>query len=241
MKGIKGILIGVLIANLGFSIYNWMADEPSSGAFSPQEEASEAIEAAEGLDLAALTSLVKEVRGGQELERRLNEEGGINNLDLNEDEQVDYLNVAEFGDFETKIGYSLTTEPEQGEKQEVAEVLIEKNSDKAEIQVKGNEQIYGPDAIYNDWTPLERETPPVAATAQAGAPPYYPGYFYPHPLWMSPFGYGYYPPFFSPFGVIAMSMYMNRMGGYTQTTVVRGSNSHIANSPKQGQPAQRGH
>ncbi|MDX2470260.1 MAG: hypothetical protein QNL04_06745 [SAR324 cluster bacterium] len=246
MNALKTIIIAVLVFNGFYSIKSWLSSDSPQGSY--QLQSAPDIQAAEGFDLKALTAVAKEVRGGQELERKLNTEGGINNLDLNGDDKVDYLSVKEFGDPKSgKIGFAITTEPEKGEVQEIAEVTVEENGDRAEIQVVGNEQIYGSQAIYNDWTPIERATQPAQPTAQAGgAYPMYSSFFYPRPLYMSPFGYGYYPPFFSPFSMMAMGMYGSRMSGYRTTTVRQGANSHqrssnksIAN-PDKGKSANKG-
>ena len=248
MKTIKIAIIFILGINGLYSLVNWLgSDSTPNTQLSIQESYQQPAQAADGFDLAALTALSKEIRSGQELERRLNEPKGINNLDLDDNKKVDYLQVEEFGDPNSgKIGYSVFTEPAKNQRQEVAEVLVEQNGDKAEIQVTGSPQIYGDNAIFNDFAPIERTTPPPASTqAQANPYPVYPSYFMPRPLWMSPFGFGYYPPFFGFFPLIGPSMYMNRMGGY-HTTVSSGPNRHQQSStkkisnPNQGKSASTG-
>ncbi|MBW2184791.1 MAG: hypothetical protein JRF49_13145, partial [Deltaproteobacteria bacterium] len=61
--------------------------------------------AANGLDLKAVGELVKQARNGEELEKLLNKSGGVNNLDLNEDNKVDYIHVTEYGNDRAK-GFS---------------------------------------------------------------------------------------------------------------------------------------
>ncbi len=248
MNALKTIIIAVLVFNGFYSIKNWLSPEVPQGNYQ-LAPAEPDLQAGEGFDLKALTTVAKEVRGGQELERKLNTEGGINNLDLNGDKKVDYLSVKEFGDPESgKVGFSITTEPEKGEVQEVAEVTVEENGDRAEIQVVGNEQIYGSQAIYNDWTEIERKTTaaPQAQGQTGGAYPMYSSFFYPRPLWASPFYYGYYPPFFSPFSMMAMGMYGSRMSSYSTTSVRQGANSHQSKSnksisnPNKGKSANKG-
>ena len=79
--------------------------------------------AAEGLDLKALTLLVKEVKDASELEKRLNTSGGINNLDLDADGKVDYIKVTEYGTADHK-GFSFTVEVTPGDVQEVATIEL---------------------------------------------------------------------------------------------------------------------
>ena len=240
MKALKIAVVMVLVLNGAYSLVNWMSgpEEPAKSQVAyaaPQP-------AAEGMDLLALTGIVKEIRGGQELERRLNEPKGVNNLDLNNDNKVDYLKVTEFGDQENKIGYSITTEPVKNEEQEVAVVTVERNQDKAEIQIIGNEQIYGAEAIYNDWAPIEK---PQTETAAATGTSHRSSYFGYSP-YISPFGFGYYPPFYSPFSMIATSMYMSSMMSHRSVGAVQGhnryqqkSNKQVTN-PKQGKTANKG-
>ncbi|MCP4756170.1 MAG: hypothetical protein GY866_35355 [Proteobacteria bacterium] len=246
MKAIKIAIVMILVLNGAFSLYGWLSKEEPQ----PREQYSQAlpepeIAAAEGLELSSLTALSKEIRSGQELERRLNEKDGINNLDLNNDKKTDYINVREFGDVKDKIGYSLTVEPVKSEVQEIATVTVERNVDRAEIQVVGNEQIYGDQAIFNDWTPIEREQQPAQQTGKHAAP-MYSSYFYPRPLWISPWYFGFYPPYFSFFPVVHRSVYISRTGGYNASSVRRGGNAYQKTSnkqirnPNQGKTAGRG-
>lgn len=247
MKALKIAIIMILVLNGVTSLYSWMTKPDPAADFPTQvREESVQLPAAEGLDLAALTALTKEIRSGQEFERRLNEKGSINNLDLNGDKKVDYLFVREFGDVNSKIGYSLTVEPEKDEVQEVATVTVEKNGNLAEIQVIGNEQIYGDQAIFNDSTEIEREKP--SEQASGGQPyPMYNNYFYPRPLWFSPWHFGFYPAYFAFYPVMGRSSYVTHVNRtYNTGSVKRGGNSYqrssgkqIAN-PNQGKVANRG-
>ena len=88
--------------------------------------------AANGFDLKAVGELVKQARNGEELEKLLNKSGGVNNLDLNEDNKVDYIHVTEYGNDRAK-GFSLTVQPEPGETQEVATINIGKEGERANV------------------------------------------------------------------------------------------------------------
>ncbi len=237
----------ILLLNGSFSLYNWLTEKETAPVYQAQlQQESIQLPAAEGMDLQALTSLTKEIRSGQELERRLNEKEGINNLDLNGDKKVDYLFVSEFGDVKNKIGYSLTVQPQKEETQEVASITVEKNGDRAEIQVVGNEQIYGDQAIFNDWSKIEREKLPEQSSAGEKSPMYH-SYFYPRPLWFSPFYFGFYPGYYSFFPIMGRSTYMTRVNrSYNTSSVGRGANSYQRSSGKQitnpnrGKTANRG-
>ncbi|MBU3915535.1 hypothetical protein KKA14_08360 [bacterium] len=244
MKAIKIALVMILALNVLYALQNWFSSG-TSASVTPQISQEEQIPASEGLDLSKLTVLIKEVRSGQELERKLNEKDGLNNLDLNGDDKVDYVSVREFGDVKSKIGYSLTVEPVKDELQEVASVTVELNNDKAEIQVIGNEQIYGSDAVFNDWTKVEREKSAVQAT-DSNAAPMYSSYFYPRPLWYSPWHFGFYPPYYAFLPIVHRTSYISRTNGYSTTSVGRGQSSYQKTSnrqitnPNQGRAAKTG-
>jgi len=102
------------------------------------------IDADKGLDLRAVGEILKKAKTAEEFEKLLNvSDSGVNNLDLNADGKVDYIKVTEFGDEKVK-GFSLTTEIDKGDVQEVATIKIQKSGDKgAEVEYHGNPSIYG--------------------------------------------------------------------------------------------------
>lgn len=247
MKAIKIAIVMILVFNGLFSLYGWMTRPDPQPAYQAQmQQEAEPPQAAEGLDLRALTALTKEIRSGQELERRLNEKGGINNLDLNSDGKVDYIFVSEFGEVASKIGYSLTVQPQKNESQEVAAITVEKNGDRAEIQVVGNAQIYGDQAIFNDSTTAERDQLPEQSAGSEQTQMVH-SYFYPRPLWISPFFFGFYPSYFSFFPVMGRSTYVSHVNRTVNTgSVQRGASSYQRSSgrqisnPNKGKTASRG-
>lgn len=106
---------------------------------------------AEGLDLSSLPELVAEAKTAEELENLLNT-AEINNLDLNNDDQIDYLNVEEYRE-EADRGFLLYTQ-EGGQRTELAQVLISQQSETAEVMVKGNPEYYGNQGQYRSSFPL---------------------------------------------------------------------------------------
>lgn len=106
---------------------------------------------AEGLDLTQLPELVADAENAEELEQLLNT-ADINNLDLNGDNQIDYLNVEEYRDGADR-GFLLYTQ-EGGARTELAQVLISQQSETAEVVVKGNPDYYGNQAQYRSSFPL---------------------------------------------------------------------------------------
>ncbi len=106
--------------------------------------------AADNLDLKAVTALATEVKTAEELEIKLNDpKTKINNLDLDEDNKVDYIKVTEI-EGEQK-GFSLTVEvpSETGvEEQEIATIQFDLTKDKQRVQTHGNRYIYGAGYYY---------------------------------------------------------------------------------------------
>jgi len=184
---------------------------------------------AEGLNLKAVGELVKKAKDAKSLEKLLNSPNtGVNNLDLNEDGKADYISVTEYGNDKVR-GFSLTTQPSPGETQEIATIEIEKTSDSnAEMQMHGNEQIYGRNYYQRssfglmDFVIL--------------------GYlFRPHSMYASPWNYGHYPPSYSPYRTMPYSTYRSRMSTATRrSTFSRASSSTISSSvrsPNSGKAA----
>jgi hypothetical protein len=175
-----------------------------------------------GLDLVALGEMLKKSKDAKTLEEELNKDGSINNVDLDGDGKVDYLKVTEYGEGSER-GLSITDEVKKGEVQEIATVQITKTNDhEAEVNVQGNQDIYGPQANYHstftDFLILSY-------------------LFTPHPYYYSPWGFGYYPGWYRPMVVVPYGAYHSRVQTVTRSsTMTRSSgpySSHIK-SPNAG-------
>lgn len=165
----------------------------------------------EGLDLSQVGELVAEAQTGQELEKILNT-SGINNLDLNNDNKIDYLNAEEFREGPNR-GFALYTH-EEGQRTEVAQVLVSQQSQTAEVVVKGNPNYYGSDARY-------QSSFPVGQILLAGwlfnmtRPRYY----------HKPYYYGSYPRYYRTSYPVSRSMYRSRSrNGFRVKNSLRKSN-----------------
>ncbi len=189
-------------------------------------------EAADGLDLQALGNLVKRVQNAEQLERELNKPNGINNLDLNEDDKVDFIKVTEYGNQKDQFGFSLTTEPVAGEEQEIAKIELIKEEQEVAVQVSGNRQIYGSGSHYGF----------LSTVATFGLMAYL---LRPHGMYASPFGYGAYPGYYRPYSAAPYRSYRGRMDTYNRgSSVSRMSSAGLRNTtisnPNQGKTANRG-
>lgn len=107
-----------------------------------------AQEFAKGLNLQAVSDLAKSSKDAADLEKKLNSQStGVNNIDLNDDGKVDYINVTEYGSGDTR-GFSLTTELAPGKVQEIATIEFVKEGDRATMHTRGNSSLYGNNSHY---------------------------------------------------------------------------------------------
>lgn len=102
----------------------------------------------EHLDLFGVLDLFREAESVEVFEKRLNDsEGEVNNLDLNEDNQVDYVTVIEEVEGDTHV-FVLRVPLAEEESQDIATIELEKSSaGEYSVQIVGDEEIYGPDYI----------------------------------------------------------------------------------------------
>ena len=156
--------------------------------------------AADGLDLKALNAVVKKAKDARDLEHYLNQPQSINNLDLNNDGEVDYIFVTEYGNKADAYGFSLTVQPEKDEVQEIATIEIIQDGERAQVQYRGNSQIYGPNYQYS-------------AFHGVGTFLLWSYLLSPHPFYASPWGYGYYPNSYSGYRTVPNTVYQNRNAG----------------------------
>jgi hypothetical protein len=190
-------------------------------------------QAKDGLDLEALIELVKQGRSAEDIERKLNQAGSINNLDLNEDGKVDFVKVTEYGNKSTAYGFAFTVEVAEGEEQEIAEIEIEKNGNSADIVARGNEEVYGYNHYYHSnslltnlliWNYL----------------------FHPHPYYYSSFHWGYYPSYYRPYAPVSTSVYrsttrnVKRNSNATRVSSSSPKSKSSLSNPKRGKTADKG-
>ena len=152
---------------------------------------------AEGLDLSTLPELVAEAKNGEELEKLLNT-SEINNLDLNQDNQIDYLNVEEFREGANR-GFLLFTN-EDNQRNELAQIMINQQSQSADVVVQGNPEYYGNEARYHSSFPLS-EILLVGWLFNMSRPRYY----------HTPYYVGRYPSYYSTRRPVSSSLYRSRL------------------------------
>ncbi|KIQ24946.1 hypothetical protein RT99_02370 [Flavobacterium sp. MEB061] len=103
----------------------------------------------DNLDLRAVASMFGDSDNLQDFERRLNDpKYQISNLDLNGDDQVDYLRVIESVEDRTHV-VIIQAVLDRDVYQDIATIDIERdNSNKVVVQVVGNSYLYGDNYIY---------------------------------------------------------------------------------------------
>lgn len=102
----------------------------------------------DNFDLYGALDLFKNSASLEDFEKKLNEENNqVNNLDLNEDGEVDYIIVNDNMDGDAHA-IQLQVAVSETETQDVAAIEIEKTgAESADLQVVGDEELYGEDYI----------------------------------------------------------------------------------------------
>jgi hypothetical protein len=173
--------------------------QPSTVSVTP-----EVANLGDNLNLQALGELVKNSTSAQDIEDKLNQQGSINNLDLNNDGNVDYIKVTEYGEGNQK-GFSFTVDLPNNESQEIATIEVQKGSDGAQMNIQGNHQLYGNNHYYQSHYSLSDLM--IMHYLFTYHRPYY-----------SPYHYGYYPRYYRSYRSAPYSSYRTRMATTTRTT-----------------------
>lgn len=179
----------------------------------PQMQAQETTDSTglpgDHFSLEAAIALFQKAQSPEDFEKMLNaEDNGVNNLDLNEDGRIDYIRVEDHmeGDVHALV---LQVPLDEKEVQDIAVIEIEKTGkEEAILQIVGDEAIYGEQVIVE---PADE----AASGGGKGGPEgeaavhgvvvnvwlwpsvrfvYAPGYR----IWVSPWRWGYYPPWWRP-------------------------------------------
>lgn len=119
-------------------------------------------EISDNLDLRAISSVFGDSNNLQDFERRLNDPKlQISNLDLNYDNQVDYLRVIEYVKKRTHI-VVIQSVLDRDLYQDVASIEVEKdNYNTIHLQIVGDSYLYGQNYIYE---PVYYNTPLIYAS-----------------------------------------------------------------------------
>ncbi|HTF05154.1 MAG TPA: hypothetical protein VK826_14095 [Bacteroidia bacterium] len=179
----------------------------------------------DNLDLSGVLELFKNASSMEDFEKAINTETNqVNNMDLDEDGNVDYIKVVDHSDSGTHA-ISLQIDIDEKESQDVAVIEIEKTGDEtADLQIVGDEELYGKDYIVE---PAEEETKktedkftsdfsahPIVIVNVWGWPcvryVYAPAYV----VWVSPWHYRHHPPYWRPWRPVAWRVHHGRVVRY---------------------------
>ena len=156
-------------------------------------------EISDNLDLRAVASIFGDSRNLQDFEQRLNDpELQISNLDLNNDNEVDYLRVIETVENRTHV-IIIQSILDNDVYQDVATIDVEKDrNNQIHVQVVGDVFMYGQNYIYE---PVYYSTPVIYASFWT--PNYRPYY----PTW----NWGYYPSYYYAWNPFPIFRYRNNI------------------------------
>ena len=162
-------------------------------------------ESEENLNLEDVAKIFGESSDLEDFEKRLNDpKNKISNLDLNEDGEVDYLKVEEKVEGDTHTVYVQAAVSENNNKTVATIVVVKDNNNEVNVKVVGDEALYGSNYII---VPAYRRVPPVVIWFWGPS----------YRVWVSPYRFGYYPPYFRPRAVVI------RPKPVGKTTVIRTS------------------
>ncbi len=153
----------------------------------------------DNLDLRAVASIFGESANLQDFERRLNDpKYQISNLDLNGDDEVDYLRVIESVENRTHV-VIIQAVLDRDVYQDIATIDVERdNYNKVSVQVVGNTYLYGANYIYE---PVYSVAPVIYTSFWVNNyRPYY-----------STFYWGYYPTYYTAWAPYPVYRYRNNI------------------------------
>ena len=179
----------------------------------------------EGLDLQAVSELFKDAENLEAFELSLNDpELGINNLDLDDNGEVDFIRVVEEVSDDTHVIILQALLGEE-EIQDVATIEVEKRGeDEVNLQVHGNEDLYGSD-YYVAPSVVHVHTWPIVRWLYR--PAYRP--------YRSVYRWGYYPRRWRPYRRVTVTVYRPRISrwvGRKHFVVTRKSRVHTVRRVK---------
>ncbi len=189
------------------------------------QEQSEKI--GENFSLEGALEMFKKSNSIEEFEKLINtEENHINNLDLNDDNEIDYINVESIKEGDTHV-LILSTYLNEKEVQDIATIGIEKTgNENAILQIEGDENLYGKNIIvepYEIENKLEtKENGPNAPVVNVNRVivnvwfwpcvrfMYQPSYV----VWKSPYRWRRYPSYWRPWKKISFVLFKKNIVRY---------------------------
>lgn len=165
-----------------------VAPNDTTGQYAEYLESIDTTSLGSNFNLQAVAELFRTSKDLEEFEKKLNDKDeGVNNLDLNEDGETDYLRVVDHSEKNTHI-IVIQAVIGKDQFQDIASIDVVQEGDKVSLQIVGDEDIYGTDYFIEPEKQEEvKDYPTVQVIFVAGYSPYY-----------SPYYWGYYPPYYHP-------------------------------------------
>lgn len=173
---------------------------------------------AEHLDLYAVAELFRDSGSIEKFEQSLNDPSkGVNNLDLNNDGAIDFIRVTEQSNGDAHL-IILQTATGENDFQDVATIAVERENNDYNLQIQGDEEIYGANYYV---VPGERNFSAWNVVKWLFNPNYR--------VYVSPYHYRYYPKYFTVRRPAAVAVYRTNVGVFagrrnfvaSRTTTVR--------------------
>lgn len=189
-------------------------------AFSQENDASE--NPGDSFSLEGALAMFKKATTLEEFEQFINQEdNNVNNLDLNNDGDIDYITVEDMKDGDNHV-IVLSALLGENEKQDVATINIEKKgNEQAELQIFGDDDLYAENTIAEPFDVNEQAvdgkgpamndiivTPIVVNVWMWPSVRfiYAPGYR----LWVSPIRWSYFPRWWRPWRPVRRTVFVGR-------------------------------
>jgi len=160
--------------------------------------------------LEGALDLFKKSSNLEDFEKSLNDEANhVNNLDLDDDGKVDYIRVESHKE-NNAFAIVMQVAVSKEEAQDVAVIELEKTGDaNALVQIRGDEDLYGPERIVEPYSETEGTKGPRGPSAPDDLGAYITVNVWAWPcvqwcygpsfnVWISPWYWGYYPGWWSP-------------------------------------------
>lgn len=162
----------------------------------------------DNLDLNAVLEIFKESESPEDFEQKLNTEGtSVNNLDLDNDGEVDYIRVVETGDTAAHV-LTLQVPVNETESQDVAVIEMEQTAkDTVNLQVIGDEELYGENYIL---VPQSQKSSIVRVNVNMWKPIRH-MYAPKHVFYVSPWRHKHHPHWYKPWKRVHWNVYHARV------------------------------
>ena len=186
------------------------------------QSAAEIQNTGDNFSLEGALALLKKATSIEDFETLLNTEGNnVNNLDLNNDGQTDYISVEDIQNNNSHV-LVLSTPLNETDKQDIATIHIQKTGDKdATLQIVGDEDLYAENTIVEPFettqTPLNQKGPNASELIINQV--FVNVWFWPsiqfiyapsYVLWRSPYRWLNYPRWYRPWSPFGYSQFYNR-------------------------------